>query len=190
MKTKLNPVEVSFYQNSSMLAKQIKHIFTLLSCREQSILNNLDRIKHTELLKIIHISYGYGSTRRFNEDESKTIEINDAFFDTLKKELFQFAMNETTISQEIMNEIWQTLLMSIKYKNNANNAKKSTYSKMSTRANYLNKMDKQNCFFDLFRVRNIQGSSSICLRLNYLLQNLKKSVYQRNLDSKFLPRPI
>lgn len=144
MKTKLTPLEVSFYQNSSMLAKQIKHIFTLISCREQSVLNNLDRIKHTELLNIIHVSYGYGSTRRFNEDENKTIEINDTFFITLNKELSKFIMNETTISQEIMNEIWVTLLMSVEYYKDEEHSKILAYSRLNKQYQKLIKYNNRN----------------------------------------------
>lgn len=130
---------IRYFSNINHLAKDIKKFFVFLANREKNIFEELNKIKHTQLLQ--SISKAFGLTHYNEEYSNLTVDID--FLNRLIKSVSEYILNKTKIKEEFVIEVFKLLLLNIK-NNKTDHLKSSVMKKINLRINnleYFNNLD-------------------------------------------------
>lgn len=140
---------IRYFSNINHLAKDIKKYFIFLSNREKDIFEELNKIKHTQLLQAISKSFGlpyYDKEYNTNINKYKlTVDIE--FLNILIKSVSDYILNKTKIKEEFIIEVFDLLFLNIT-KGKIASLRSSIMKKINLRINHLEEFIKLDIYYD------------------------------------------
>lgn len=128
---------VRYFSNINHLSKDIRKFFVFLANREKRVFEDLDKIKHTQLLQVISKAF---KLPNYNE-KHKNLIVDIDFLNRLIKSVSNYILENTKIKEEFIIEVFKLLLLNVGNVK-TDNLKYSIMKKINSRIEHLEKFSK------------------------------------------------
>lgn len=132
---------ICYFSNINHLAKDVRKYFVFLANREKQIFEDLDKIKHTQLLQAISKAFGLPHYSK----ECNTLIVDLDFLHRLYKSVSEYILEKTKIKECFIVEVFNLLLLNVK-NTKVYSLKSSVMKKLNLRIGHLERFDKLDMY--------------------------------------------